>query len=170
MENNSRDQCDRYGNMMKLRCHSCKREAPLDCLVQCKSGCCCLLYCRRCLTSRYKYSRAKAANLPTAHWKCPVCSNRCHCETCVSEGYALPVHKTISKKTAAASWYRKKRIRRNRKVKLKRDGQTESYTSPAQPSSRLDSAEVPSLPTCQPESYPVTPLARRCLPPVTSTL
>ena len=105
------------GSVIKRRCHSCKCDFPLDDLAPCRNLCCGLLYCRKCLTSRYKYSRVKAANLPTFNWKCPVCTRRCFCSECINAGVAVQIQKAISKtKVQTSTWYRKKRIRRAKKV------------------------------------------------------
>jgi hypothetical protein len=103
--------------MIKRLCHSCKCDFPLEFLVPCRNTCCNRLYCRKCLTSRYKYSRVKASHLPTPNWKCPVCTRRCWCADCVNEGVPVKIQKAISKsKIITSTWYRKKRIRRSRKA------------------------------------------------------
>jgi hypothetical protein len=106
------------GIIIKRRCHSCKCDFPTECLVSCRNMCCKLLYCRKCLTSRYKYSKAKSANLPTLNWKCPVCTRKCYCPECVKAGLTVPpVQKVITKpKVQNCTWYRKKRVRKSRKA------------------------------------------------------
>ena len=134
-------------NLVKFQCHSCKCESALELLVPCKNSCCGLLYCRKCLTSRYKYSRAKAANLPTLSWRCPVCTCRCFCDNCVETGATIQPQKVINKtKSTTGNWYRKKRIRKAKKFKLKRRGlhaeeaRAKVYFSPYKKTSGLPSA------------------------------
>lgn len=62
-------------------CHFCKLLLASRYVVPCKLLCG-QYFCRRCLTSQYKYSRQKCAKLPSRAWRCPVCTNKCGCESC----------------------------------------------------------------------------------------
>ncbi len=154
--------------IVKLRCHSCKCDSNIDQLVRCRNPGCGLFYCRRCLTSRYKYSRAKAANLPTLNWQCPVCCKRCYCDTCVSVGLTVPPVKVVNKiKATASNWYRKKRIRKSHGSKHKLSGPQEqnemsSSTSRTTHLIRLDATQ-------QSEQYTQSWGPRGQLPPITGT-
>jgi len=99
--------------LSKLRCHCCKKMTSLDFLIQCKTSGCSFLFCHKCLTSRYKYSKVKVSSLPTAHWKCPVCARRCQCVNCIESGIAMPIKKKIMKRKRVIRCVRKKnRIRK----------------------------------------------------------
>lgn len=100
--------------LLKRRCHSCKCEAQIECLVGCRNPSCKLLYCRKCLTSRYKFSKAKASTLPTLNWRCPVCTRRCFCTECLTLGVSMPVQKVLGlHKNSRTARYKRKRIRKS---------------------------------------------------------
>jgi len=69
-------------NVLKFICHCCKKSSVPELMVPCRISECDLFFCHRCLTSRYKYSYAKTAKLPTSHWRCPVCTQKCRCADC----------------------------------------------------------------------------------------
>lgn len=99
--------------LTKLLCHCCKKEQAVEFLVPCKSPGCNLFFCHKCLTSRYKYSKVKVSKLPTAHWRCPVCANRCQCTECLESGVTIPIKKRMVKRREVARRFRrKKRIRK----------------------------------------------------------
>ena len=100
-------------DLIKLMCHCCKRFTSSEFIVPCKTPGCNLLFCNRCLTSRFKYSHAKADRLPTAHWKCPVCTHKCKCDICQPEEHPKPVKEdsTIFN-SFPLKCHRKKRIRK----------------------------------------------------------
>ncbi len=164
--------CDCKDGVLKLRCHSCKCDCPAEQLVPCRSPGCKLFYCRRCLTSRYKYSKTKSANLPTMSWKCPVCCHRCYCETCISAGVSAPPEKVIYKpKSTVGTWYRKRRIRKSGQPRQRQcepqmlcatspfdlTPRTVSYREAA--TSKLDGTQISEQLTCT---------APGQLPPITS--
>jgi len=60
-------------------CHYCNKEFSSSSLSKCKIVECGKMFCRRCLTSKYKFSKLKAAQLPTPCWKCPSCTYKCLC-------------------------------------------------------------------------------------------
>lgn len=104
-------------DLLKLICHCCKCTVPNELTVCCMTPGCNLFYCHRCLTSRYKYSYAKTAKLPTPKWKCPVCTRRCWCNECVQTGVAMPLKKSLNKNTTCVHQYRrKKRIRKGKRM------------------------------------------------------
>lgn len=78
-------------------CHCCKLELTGDILVPCKSETCHHFFCRKCLTSHYKYSKAKTARLPSLKWKCPICKSRCYCDECINAGYSQKPKKQTPK-------------------------------------------------------------------------
>lgn len=97
----------------RLICHCCKTQTFPHFLVPCKTSGCGFFFCHRCLTSRYKYSKAKVVKLPTAHWKCPVCAERCQCDECISAGISIPIKKKVVKRRDLTGHFRrKKRIRK----------------------------------------------------------
>ena len=105
-------------DIIKPVCHYCKKYNPTEFFVPCRSGCCKLFFCHKCLTSRYKYSHVKASQLPTPNWKCPVCTNRCYCDYCISHGISIPmktkkIHKQYYHKT-------KKIIKKKQEDKVRR--------------------------------------------------
>ena len=95
--------------VIKRRCHSCKQEFAESQSVACREDHCCKFFCQRCLTSRYKYSKTKAATLPSLNWKCPVCTKRCFCPDCIATGNVPKKRKAISKK---ASYTTRRRTRK----------------------------------------------------------
>lgn len=72
-------------NLVRPLCHFCRRLCSLDTSIPCKTPSCGKLFCHKCLTSRYKYSKAKVSRLPTPNWKCPYCTKRCACDDCIGE-------------------------------------------------------------------------------------
>ena len=62
-----------------IPCHYCKRSFNQKSLVGCKVKNCGNFFCRKCLTSKYKFSKQKANQLPTTTWKCPTCTCKCLC-------------------------------------------------------------------------------------------
>lgn len=62
-------------------CHYCKLALAPRFIVPCKVPCG-RFFCRKCLTRYYKFSRTKCAKLPSATWRCPVCTKKCYCESC----------------------------------------------------------------------------------------
>jgi len=93
----------------RLICHYCKAVLSTSLLVSCKISGCGLFFCHRCLVSKYKYSKAKAITLPTPHWKCPVCGNRCKCESCKEGGVKFIIKKGLSEDTKYILYKRRKR-------------------------------------------------------------
>ena len=87
----------RHCGLVKRICHSCKCETEGNFLVPCHAEGCHKFFCRRCLTSRYKFSKAKAAHLPSFNWRCPACTRRCYCADCVETGTKPKQHKPIKK-------------------------------------------------------------------------
>jgi len=135
----------------KLICHCCKMETSLDSLVLCKSSCCNLFFCHKCLTSRYKYSKVKVSKLPTPHWKCPVCANRCQCDQCIKAGITAPIKKKRMKRKEAA-----RRLRRKRRVR--------------KPTFQIQSNCETRTPLSEKESDQFLNLVAHCLiPPISST-
>jgi len=108
--------------MVKRICHSCKCEIGEAFAVPCRAEGCHKFFCQKCLTSRYKYSKAKAASLPSLNWRCPVCTRRCYCLDCIEAGLVVKKRKTVYKHDIYST--RKKRVRK--KQRLKRDPQEES--------------------------------------------
>ena len=90
-------------------CHYCKRFINSEALVPCKILRCGLFFCHACLTSKYKYSKSKAESLPTEHWKCPVCGNRCKCDFCKHDITKIPIKKGITKRHKAVQYYYRKK-------------------------------------------------------------
>lgn len=86
-----------FSKVIKRKCHSCKCEVLEGNLVACQSECCHKFFCQKCLTSRYKYSRAKAAKLPSFHWKCPVCARHCYCDDCLASNNPPKKRRLIKK-------------------------------------------------------------------------
>jgi hypothetical protein len=94
--------------LVRLLCHFCKRFCLPDSFIPCKTPCCGKLFCHKCLTSRYKYSKAKVSRLPisplhgelrydrgvTPNWMCLVCTKKCVCEE-------VPRKKCIIRKRSA---------------------------------------------------------------------
>ena len=87
--------------MKKLRvrncCHYCKLPSPPRFLVPCKIPCG-LYFCRKCLIKYYKFSRVKCSKLPTANWKCPVCTIKCQCSDCRKSNSVQPIEKVQKNK------------------------------------------------------------------------
>lgn len=108
-------------NILKFICHCCKRTTTSENMVPCKTPGCDLFFCHRCLTSRYKYSYAKTAKLPTPHWKCPVCTRKCRCTECPPPLPSATVQALLGGKslvednTCAHQQRRKKRIRKGKR-------------------------------------------------------
>eukprot|EP00826_Nyctotherus_ovalis_P062694 TRINITY_DN9119_c0_g1_i4.p2 TRINITY_DN9119_c0_g1~~TRINITY_DN9119_c0_g1_i4.p2 ORF type:complete len:157 (+),score=4.96 TRINITY_DN9119_c0_g1_i4:247-717(+) len=101
--------------LAKAICHCCKLAPGSESLVPCKTAHCDRLFCHRCLTSRYKYSRTKVAKLPTVNWRCPFCADRCKCDECARSGRAAPIKKrTLKWKELTRHYYKKRRIRKRR--------------------------------------------------------
>jgi len=106
-----------YKEVVKRRCHSCKCEVAESLLVPCKMECCHKFFCLKCLTSRYKYSKAKASTLPSINWKCPVCTRRCYCNECVSAGNIPKKKKSQAKRNLYS-------VRRRMKKKVRPKSKT----------------------------------------------
>ncbi len=87
-----------FREIIKRRCHSCKCEIDEELSVPCRGENCHLFFCQKCLTSRYKYSKVKAASLPSLNWRCPVCTRRCFCEDCASSGNLPRRRKQLAKR------------------------------------------------------------------------
>jgi len=106
-------------NILKFICHCCKRSAGSEYTVPCKTAGCNLFFCHRCLTSRYKYSYAKTAKLPTPHWKCPVCTKKCSCADCPSPSQSeVPAFEgklMVQGRTSVHQHRKKKRIRKGKR-------------------------------------------------------
>ena len=101
---------------IKLMCHTCRKSFSSEFMVSCMTSGCNLMFCHKCLTSKFKYSRAKAESLPTTHWKCPVCSKKCKCNHCSrkTKGIQIPIKKAIVKPISAGfSPYHKQRIQKS---------------------------------------------------------
>jgi len=60
-------------------CHYCNKKLSANSFAKCKVTGCGKQFCRKCLTSKYKFSKLKAAQLPTPLWKCPSCTFKCLC-------------------------------------------------------------------------------------------
>jgi hypothetical protein len=98
--------------VVKRICHSCKCEADGELLVPCRAEGCHKFFCRRCLTSRYKFSKAKASHLPSQNWRCPACTRRCYCTECVLAGTKPKQLKPIKKlRTYVKRGHRRKKSR-----------------------------------------------------------
>lgn len=142
-------------NIVKLMCHCCKKFTSSEFLVPCKIPGCKLLFCHKCLTSRFKYSHAKTATLPTAHWKCPVCANRCRCEVCIEkEVVVLNEKKPLRPNSTVPHSHRKKRIRKDKR------NHCDAPTKPEQ-LMRCSISEKETHEIC-------SPIPRRFLPPISS--
>lgn len=101
--------------VIKSMCHCCKQTFSSDFIVSCKTECCGRIFCHKCLTSRYKYSRAKVSRLPTPNWRCPVCTNRCQCDVCVKAGVAISLKKKVIRRKNEICLIRKKKRKRKSK-------------------------------------------------------
>lgn len=93
-------------DLIRPLCHFCKRLCSPDTFIPCKTPSCGRLFCHKCLTSRYKYSKAKVSRLPTPNWKCPFCTRKCACEDCIGESDG-PLKKLRTKKIKAKYRYKK---------------------------------------------------------------
>lgn len=105
--------------ILKPVCHSCKLLVDPLFLVPCKIVHCDCFFCHKCLTSRYKYSKAKVVSLSTANhrgvnWKCPYCMSRCQCNDCVEVGRAPVKKKGMSMRDTIRHFYKRKRIRKRK--------------------------------------------------------
>eukprot|EP00826_Nyctotherus_ovalis_P025035 TRINITY_DN1933_c0_g1_i12.p1 TRINITY_DN1933_c0_g1~~TRINITY_DN1933_c0_g1_i12.p1 ORF type:complete len:198 (+),score=8.24 TRINITY_DN1933_c0_g1_i12:184-777(+) len=145
-------------NILKLICHCCKRSSPPECMVPCKTPGCDLFFCHRCLTSRYKYSYAKTAKLPSPHWKCPVCTHKCRCADCPqpSSEVEMAGKLLVEDATCAHTQRRKKRIRKGKRRSS--DCSLKTGSSMKTPSLERESQAADS------------PSPKLLLPPISSTL
>ncbi len=98
-----------YREVVRRCCHSCGNDIAEALSVPCRGEQCHLVFCQKCLTSRYKYSRVKASSLPSINWRCPVCTKRCYCSECVKAGCIPKKRKLLSKKNPYTSRRRQKR-------------------------------------------------------------
>eukprot|EP00824_Muranothrix_gubernata_P000166 TRINITY_DN1018_c0_g1_i1.p1 TRINITY_DN1018_c0_g1~~TRINITY_DN1018_c0_g1_i1.p1 ORF type:complete len:350 (-),score=4.31 TRINITY_DN1018_c0_g1_i1:13-1062(-) len=73
---------DRHQGANMNECHHCRQFIDKVNLAECQVKGCKKSYCRICLSSKYKFSKAKALQLPTATWKCPACTRKCSCQAC----------------------------------------------------------------------------------------
>eukprot|EP00826_Nyctotherus_ovalis_P017702 TRINITY_DN1522_c0_g1_i1.p1 TRINITY_DN1522_c0_g1~~TRINITY_DN1522_c0_g1_i1.p1 ORF type:complete len:191 (-),score=21.38 TRINITY_DN1522_c0_g1_i1:154-726(-) len=87
-------------NLARLLCHLCKRFCVPGSFIPCKTPCCGKLFCNKCLTSQYKYSKSKVSRLPTPMWRCPVCTKKCKCDECC-ELFKIPRKRHGKRRTAA---------------------------------------------------------------------
>ncbi len=104
-----------FQGLVKRRCHSCKCEIAEALSVPCRSDHCHKFFCQKCLTSRYKYSKAKAATLPSLNWKCPVCTRRCFCIECEEAGLIAKRKKPVYKRDMYT--VRKRRVKKRPRPK-----------------------------------------------------
>lgn len=144
-------ECD----IVHLLCHCCKKSWISDYLVPCKTPFCGRLFCYKCLTSRYKYSKAKAARLPTPSWRCPVCTHKCHCEECQTGDFQIR-QKSIRKPKIKKFTYRKRKINKYRKAVSKFYLRADANTGT--PLNDQESNEI------------FSPKPRKLLPPISSNL
>lgn len=132
-------------------CHYCKLLLAPRFIVPCKVTCG-RFFCRKCLTRYYKFSRPKCAKLPSATWKCPVCTKRCYCEGCQAN--------TIS----SNSKYKKK-IKNPEKKKYKNDDILQRNLEHHEKMHHSKMSVAPSFdktkdkPSSQKEALPLPPLS-----------
>ena len=112
----------RFESVVKRRCHSCKCDIAEAFSVPCRADHCHKFFCQKCLTSRYKYSKAKAASLPSINWKCPVCTRRCFCLECINTGLVVRKRKAIYKRDMYTT---RRRTKKRPRPRPKRKAQIE---------------------------------------------
>lgn len=114
-------------------CHICREGKANDCIVGCKSGSCSKSFCRACLTSKFKYSKIKAANLPSPYWKCPACARRCVCAVCQAEGNCPKKAKLTRKKKQSLEPSRRRRKHKQQMRDVPKNGMAKNAHIPRCP-------------------------------------